>query len=241
MVLKEYINFEKQIDHKFLSVTHFEHRSLTDENIDISFKNNLNIFINIGNIINLDHKSNSYLLPPKNAYLLTGQNFSIPVTAGKFIKYTIIEFKDKLNNFLNENIIDSIPEMYKHIFSSESYMLDFPLNIDILTNIEELYKIDYNSDLTFSEFEIKVKSFCLIFNILKKILFMDYKYIDQISTIHTKYYAVLKNIFDNLMTLDSSLSLYNLDKSAFIEMFNNYNQSLNFDKYVEEYAEYEQI
>ena len=210
MVLKEYINFEKQIEHNLISVTHYEFNALEDSTLTIEIGTNLSIFINIGNMVNTIHNNNNnniLLLPPKNAYLLNDETFEIKTCKGKYIKYTIIEFKNELQHFLLKNINSSIDKRYNHIFASNKFNFDFPLNIDILTLIEEIYKIDYSNDNVFSNLEIKAKSFYLLYNILRKILFMDYKYIEQVSTIYSRYYASLKNIFDNQMNLENSLDL----------------------------------
>ncbi len=103
MVLKEYINFEKQIEHNLITVTHYEFNALDDSTLCIEIGANLSIFINIGNMVNTIHENNILLLPPKNAYLLNDECFEIKTCKGKYIKYTIIEFKNELQQFLLDN------------------------------------------------------------------------------------------------------------------------------------------
>ncbi len=70
---------------------------------------------------------------------------------------------------------------------------------------------------------------------------MDYKYIEQVSTIYTRYYASLKNIFDNQMNLENSLDLYHLDINIFRNLFEQFTNTTDYTKFIEKNIEYEQL
>ncbi len=70
---------------------------------------------------------------------------------------------------------------------------------------------------------------------------MDYKYIEQVSTLYTRYYASLKNIFDNQMKLEHSLDLYHLDINIFRNLFEQFTNTTDYTKFIEKNIEYEQL
>lgn len=231
MVLKDYINYEKEIDHPLISISHFEISTTSNKSIKIKGTSRLSILVNIGNMVNIKVDKSNILFPPKNAFIIKNKNINVCISKGKFSKYTLIQFKGRLEHFLVQNLKDAFLPQYEHIIKNQSFTFDFPLNIDILTQLEDLYKTDFKTCSNFPFFELKSKSQYLIFKIMKKILFLDYKFIDAVATDDTKYYAVIKSLCDNNLDLENSLFLYNMSMEKFLKLFNEKN-TISIDDYL---------
>ena len=181
------------------------------------------------------------ILPPKSLYFIHNHSLKIKTNQPLQTKYTIINLKSHLFEFLKNNLLLAIPPEFLHIFKNGPFIFYLPLNIDIIYNIEEIYKINFKKFYNFDILELKAISLLCINVILIKILFLDFKYTDTFATVYTKYFAVLKNILHNSSTLEESLKIYRLSTEEFHRLFSLYHPQLTYEDYLKTYSTYETL
>ncbi len=238
MVIKNYVNFEKEIDTDWISIQHFELQPKSGEGCDVDFRGGMGILINIGNILVVKSGKRKIIFPPKNGYLVSNENIKLVTTSGKYYKITVILIKNFFMKEVRKKITDSVNPCYSHIFRSNRYVFDFPLNIDILTILEDLYKTDTRINTGMLRFELETKALYLIFLILRKIINLDYKYIEPAATKYTKYYSTLKFVFENMIPVEESLLLYNMTMRDFDAMFKKYMKNTILKEFIDENIRY---
>lgn len=215
MILKDYINFEKKIHHRLITINNKEVEDPEKDTFPIENNQNLSLLINLGNTIKVNTHNEELLFPPKNAYLVKNKSTTFFISKGKVSKYTVISFHGKLENCLLKEIKNAVSFEFAPLFQSERYIFDFPLNIDILMQIENLYKIDFkNKQEQFLAFEIKSRSYALLLEILKR-LFIERNTVclPQIATNDTKYCSQINSLHEKKELEKNNLSNYFINKN----------------------------
>lgn len=230
MLCENYLNYQKDINNKFIYSKSYILKP--GEYFENKFdKNPVFLFVNTGNLITITESEKIILCPPKNCFFSLRHELKLnPSNSAQ--QFTIIEFKSELKNIVMEEITNAVEPFYTDFFEKSNLLLDFPLNIDIIDILENFYKTSNDLIVNFNYLELKTNTLQIITHIFKTILFQNYKFLDSVATSSTKFYLILKNIFENEIPLDDSLILYDFDKDHFNSILKTFTQ-IDFNTYKE--------
>lgn len=233
MILKNYINYEKDINNSLVSIHTYEVFQEDSSEYTFYFKNKFYIFLNLGDIITTKVKGKTIFCPPKHAFFGYNKKLTLKDNINKNIKITVFEFKKPLKERLLKKIAERIERKYRLFFEQKSFIFNFILNVELTNMIEEIYKCNDGLSGGLMLFEYEVKLYYLIFLIIKNILCGDYKYIDHTATDDFCFLQTVRSVFERTMTIENALEKYHITR----KMLDNYLKDSICEKYTDFLAE----
>ena len=97
MILKEYINFERDIQNKLIDIINIEIKPGGSNPIDEKIFDSFYILINIGHILQFKIDNQLFFCPPKNGILGSHKRPKLLLNEKHYYKFTIITLKDFFN------------------------------------------------------------------------------------------------------------------------------------------------
>lgn len=231
MILKEFINYEKSIENKYLSIRSVEDIPKQDEMFETDKP--FYVFFNLGNLITVVVDDELLLCPPKHGFIGLKKGIRVVKQPNKVYKFTIVEVKKRLKKELKKRFIKILNEEYEHITLNKDFVFNFTLNTNIIEQLECIYKIDENLPKKFFHFEIEIQTKFFFSEIFKKALLCKCDIVPDIATQDTKYHYILNDLIKENEDFEQLLERYGMSKELFFEKFDHFN-NISFDSYLEE-------
>lgn len=233
MILENYINYETPVNNSILEIEHFNDMEKCNKSLQKN-SSRLFIFVNLGNIIEIISDNRTQFCPPKSCMIGMKKGVTGRINPSHQFRGTLISCKKSFHLRFLSRITGSIEKRYAHIFDCNDFLFDFPLNIQMIAVIETIYKAQNKKTCYFHLLEIESLVIQLFIQALRIVIFLDQKYIEQFTTLDTKYYTILKTFFDHPVTFEDTLKLYNMERTFFQAMFEKKNPSKNLDTYLKQ-------
>ncbi|HOV13672.1 MAG TPA: hypothetical protein PK771_05265 [Spirochaetota bacterium] len=231
MFIKDYVNYEKDIDVGILKIKNYEFYPKSDIEYENISEDCIYLFFNIGHIMQFKYEGQNILCPSKNGLFGLGAIPEIIFNTNHHYKFTILSLSREFSQDIIKKVYYAVDKKYHDIFK-KTFSFSLALNIEIFQLIEDIYKSGDSVNKTFSVLEIEAKFLHLLSLILRTILFENYKFNGITSSPTLKYYWVQKMVYEDNLTFIDALKKFELTVEDFEIIFNYFNPDLDYNKFV---------
>lgn len=227
MILKEYFNFEKNIDNKLFAVSSFEKDSDSGNDIipDNAF-DSFYILFNVGSILPIQIDQQDFFCPAKDCLFGCKKIPQFKFNANSYYKYILVKTKDEFSRQILAKIRDAANYPFSEIFNeSEGFCFSFSLNISIIEMIENIFRVcgeNENKTSSFFYLELEANFITMTASILKIILFEEHKFNAVTASPDLKFYMIMRKTIIDGQPLDDMLDKYHLSRDNFIRCYRQY-------------------
>jgi len=224
MVLKEYFNFEKNINNKILNIEIFEFHPGQKIEFDYNIFKSFYIFFNIGHILQYEIDGSVLFCPAKNGLIGIKNHPLFFFNKNHYYKFTIITLKKDMLDYVLKKIEHSVKPYIKNIFKSKNFLFNFSLNMDMIELIEAIYKTASSIKEEIYYLELESQFLLFLVSIIKEIFYENFRYNKLSATPDLKYLYCLKSFFEDNIPLTNSFKIYNFDDNSFQKIHNKYSE-----------------
>ena len=224
MVLKEYFNFEKNINNKLFSVSSFEKGPDSSNDIipDDAF-DSFYLLFNVGSILPVQIDGQSFFCPAKDCLLGYNKKPELTFNTNSYYKFILVKATEEFSSQILSKIRDAADYPFSEIFNASSgFCFSFSLNISVIEMIENIFKVcgeNENRHSSFFYLELEANFITMIASIFKIILFEEHKFNAVTASPDLKFYMVMRKIIIDGQCLDELLGKYQLSKDIFIRCY----------------------
>lgn len=232
MILKEYFNFEKNINNKILKIQIFEFPPGKEIQFDYQIFSSFYVLLNIGHIIKYEIDGSMLFCPAKNGLIGIKNQPLFFFNKHHYYKFSIITLKNNMLEEILKKIELNLKDYIKHILKNRNFTFNFSLNIEMIKLIESIYKL--SNSLKEEIYYIELEAYLLLFlvSILKEIFYENFRYNKLSATPDLRYIYCLKLFFENNnIEFSNILKNYDFD-NLFLQKIHSKHSSEDITKFL---------